>query len=1168
MENLEVDNVGLVQLGEALIDVAGELKRIPAFKVLAQDALREELWKVAPGILVSKIFVNVVAGSKPSQNEPVGRLLDVLLECLQRGQTPDYDSSVYAIFDHPNLTDRQDAILQISISDIEMVVRRVIGSFATCYVSALQRYWENTSIQDSSSGYPQLSRKAALGVSQSVLFMRELEVLVDQDGFTLKEATVLRQLIQPGLTGTCYGVALQGKNGEYIEQTSMFVLPLDGPVYDQLLSASEVPLAFYSPERGIEKFTSASQLHQALSSRLSSADTRAEFFQSLSGSEQSGLASVSVIRFSKVRANLFERYTDKLLKTLYVDITQPLALLNSSGSDFYGAIKVIESAQSLQNIPRQAKLRQASLLRRVQQNAWPQWLKEADKESQKVYVALEQRLLESQVQYHEATKGFASFKDFVREKVEDFLSPGSDQRIDPDTVFAKVTYVASLASGQKIEHSERKTLTQLFMYGIHDDGHQLQIVVEGQYYNSKYTQTNLTHAIRTMGLRSAYNDARKTVFEKINVFESLRELHGRKAALSLYRAGLRGHLSSHVNSLLTRYHSGELSMLISGRMALAKGLQRFKDLMVYTRRNGIDEQVVLFAPGFPSGQEWFEFDHILILRDQVSKWVADEKNWEYLKSQAIVSDIPKMTAHVTGDVWAPRWIAPSDLVFSFVSENFPQENAIKGNLDWESQQAEAVTPFWYRKSKVEDQQLFTRLNTDFKLFSGASKDALAIIPFHQFSRDLVMKTLHQYLSREGRSVPVIDPDKVLVKFHAGPEMTLTNLFIQWQLWRSDVSIFEKVFHHPLIGESVHDLKDRLRTAMFRNLDGYTVHELNAQVINALIDLKPGEFYDQYLREKFLLADDRPLKENLFLKVKQNEMLRTALLQKINGSLSQDQFNWLQALINGFDRDLPRGDIIEGGGKPGPGVYGFTLEGRTVTGAYVFGRIFNGRLEQIVYVPGSHDGKDFFALEKLADRLKLRAFTNDVLKLVWLSRKAVVENLMRKYWDKPVQATLAPELVNSHQIKSFSKGEYGSLIGKLVDDVDFQTTSSAEVYWRDARILIEFALDVASLFVPPLGLGLSVLRITQSVVQGVVASSHGSESEANAHFASAWRGAIMLYLGKVAAIGAPVNPLGLLSQIKDYADLMSTVTGVPLTESYLTAVAVPPHAIESTTRLIN
>jgi hypothetical protein len=100
-----------------------------------------------------------------------------------------------------------------------------------------------------------------------------------------------------------------------------------------------------------------------------------------------------------------------------------------------------------------------------------------------------------------------------------------------------------------------------------------------------------------------------------------------------------------------------------------------------------------------------------------------------------------------------------------------------------------------------------------------------------------------------------------------------------------------------------------------------------------------------------------------------------------------------------------------------------------------------------------------------------------------------------------------------------------------------------------------------------GFAVSVLKISHSIVQGIIASSHGDSAGANAHFAAAWRGAILMYLGKVASVGTAASALGLLSTIRDLTDVLSAVTGVPVGISYVTAVAVPHWTPESTTRVI-
>lgn len=142
-----------------------------------------------------------------------------------------------------------------------------------------------------------------------------------------------------------------------------------------------------------------------------------------------------------------------------------------------------------------------------------------------------------------------------------------------------------------------------------------------------------------------------------------------------------------------------------------------------------------------------------------------------------------------------------------------------------------------------------------------------------------------------------------------------------------------------------------------------------------------------------------------------------------------------------------------------------------------------------------------------------------------------------------------------------------MIKRFRADVDYQTTSTWEAVWVDAKILIGIALDVVSLFVPPVGAVVSVLRIAYTIVEGISASLDGDKALANAYFASAWRAAIMFYIGNIAGVGNSVSAIGLLSRVNDYADLLSAVTGVPVGISYVSAVAVPPHRVESTTRLI-
>ncbi|MGY1892292.1 dermonecrotic toxin domain-containing protein [Pseudomonas sp. SDT291_1_S447] len=1161
MEVRNLEETGFTGLGEALAALSDHLKGMPVFDFILRACLKRALDEFAPGIDERLVNINVRSNVKLKQMEPVGGLFQVLNDCLQRGRAPTYDAQYYAIYDRPLSTDYRDIYSAVSLAAVEKLLLHLFRTLPDYYVAALQEYWAG---KDESYGRFSLSRKTTLSELQANLFLHELEVLSNEGGISRTELQRIRYMVQPGSRGEWYGVFIGSRGDAYSEQRSMFAIPLEAPVMNELVPRADTAIVLYSPTHGVEKFSSSAELHQTLEQRLMSGDSREVFLQSLAINERENFPTLPEFRYLKVEADLFARVSDNGIEKSCGDVVKQLARFADpdSDSDFASVVASVTSAQALPDIPGQAKARQVALLRRAQKNRWPAWLKNAGSTNQEIYEALQQRLLESEVQYHEVTKGFASLKDFAKNEVEEFISPGKDVRIDPDSVFVNVRHLLKVTNGQQIETRERKTLTQAFMYGVHDQEGQYEIAVENQPYNPKLTPSNLINSIISLNVRNRYNDVRQAVYSRREVLEALRDLEGKRTALSIFSAVLQRHLTSPANDMVNRYNLGDLSFM-SGEIKLGQQYQAFKDLRYFTRKLDREGFIVLYAPGFPSGQEWFEFLTPKQLRNKLLEWVQDNESWEYLKSQAVLSDVTRMVAEVTGDSWAPRWIGQLSFEFPFATEDYPLENAVKNILSWETKQIEAYTPQWFRKASLEEQGLSVRLHTEFKAIQNVAKDDLKIVPFKEFSRDLVMKTFTRYWELKGLKVPVFDPNDVMVKIHNVPEMTLTNLFIQWQIWRSDVTVFEKIVSAVVPGVSIaiNELRDYLRTATFSGVG--VVRALNVQAINDLIDLKPGEHYEVYLEKQFISNPRRVLKEVFYRELKQNEMLTAALAQKIRRTISNEDFNWLKTLIEGLDSNIRWGGYTS---VPNVGVYHFTLEGKRIHGAYVLSRQFNGRLQSVVYVPGTHDGNDFFPVEQLSARLKSSAFKSHVLRMVSLEDQKAVKKLTSKY-DFGGAPEALPRLYNAYKVGNEFKDEYEAMIKRFRADVDYQTTSTWEAVWVDAKILIGIALDVVSLFVPPVGAVVSVLRIAYTIVEGISASLDGDKAVANAYFASAWRAAIMFYIGNIAGVGNSVSAIGLLSRVNDYADLLSAVTGVPVGISYVSAVAVPPHRVESTTRLI-
>ncbi|MFJ2321875.1 dermonecrotic toxin domain-containing protein [Pseudomonas sp. NPDC087817] len=1164
MEVRSLDNAGFGKVGEALVALKGPLNDMPAFDVVLRACLQRAVGEFFQQADARIININVRGKVKPKQMEPVGSLLQVLTDCLQRGRAPKYDAQYYAIYSDPITTNSRDLLPAVPLASVEKLLERLFLNLPDYYVAVLQEYWAG---KGESKGRFAVPRKLTMSELQAYLFLDELEVFSDEGGISRDELQRIRYMLQPGSRGTWYGVFIGSRGDAYNVQHSMFAIPLAEAIRDELIPRADTAIVLYSPTHGVERFSSSAEMHRTLEQRLSSGDSREVFLQSLAIKERENFPVVPEFRYLKVEGDLFARISDNAIEKSCSEVVKLLAQFTDSDSNYDAVVASVTSAQALPDMLGQAKSRQAALVRLAQKNRWPIWLQNAGSTNQEIYEALEKRLLESEVQYHEVTKGFASLKDFAKKEVEDFISPGKDVRIDPDNVFVNVRHVLNVTNGQKIETRERKTLTQAFMYGVHDQQGQFEIAVENQPYNPKWTASELPKSIKALNVRVRYNDQRQAVYSKPEVSQALRQVQGRRTALSLFSAVLQKQVSHDANDMVNRYNYDDLSIM-SGGIKLGAKYHAFKELRYFKRKLDQDSPIVVYAPGFPGSQEWFEFATFKALRNTLLKWVQDDEVWEYLKSQAVLSDVNRMVAEVTGDSWTPRWIGQSSFEFPFTTEDYPLENAVKNILSWESKQIEAYTPQWFRNASAEEQGLSVRLHTEFKAIQNVTKDDLKIVPFKEFARELVMKAFAQYWERKGLKVPVFDPNDVMVKIHNVPEMPLTDLFIQWQIWRSDVTIFEKIVSVvvPGISIAIHELRDYLRTARFSGRGVVTA--LNAQVINDLIDLKPGERYDEYLKNQFLSTPRRALKEVCYRELKQNEMLTAALAQKIRRTISNEDFSWLKALIDDLDSDIRGTHRYPGGTADGPveGVCHFTLNYRKVHGAYVFSRKFNGRLQSVVYVPGTHDGNDFFPVEQLSTRLKDSAFSGHVLRMVSLQDQKAVKKLTDNYKDGGPHAQ-PPTLYGAYKVGNEFKDEYEAMIARFRADVDYQTTSTWEAVWVDAKILLNIALDVVSLFVPPVGAVVTVLRIAYTVVEGISASLDGDKEAANAYFASAWRAAIMFYIGYIAGVGNSSSAAGLLSRINDYANLLSSVTGVRVGISYVTAVAVPPHRVESTTRLI-
>jgi hypothetical protein len=1144
---MSVQEIPLIQasLGEVVesSNVLEEvLKRTPSFKSIVQDVLLKELQQLLPEVYISKTYINARRSGIANQ-EPTGLFMDVFMECLRRGRAPVYDASQYGVYDWPGSMDELDRIDGLDVVVLGALIGDVLGTLAQKYTQVLDRHWAAPLGKDA-QGRESVSRSSDLRDLYAALFWQELKATVQMQGVKPEVEKSYEFYIRGNPQTPAYSLSLELESGRFATLACCFVMYLTGRSIAELVPANDDWVILYTPANGLETFQTSAIMHRSLEQRLSDPNSRAQLLKDISLEDAEQVRSVPDIRYLKTHGEIFQVVIDNLLDKQRRDVAYGIRRLLEPDADLPGIVQSIEQTQRLDELNGDAKSRTARLLTLMTMNARPQWLKDTPATHQETFAALERALLRSQVALHEAMGGLSSFQDYVRRVVEEHISQGDANRVDPDTVWVSVKHSVRMGT-RNIEHVQRKTLTQLFMYGVHDIAGRYTIQFEEFHNNPRLSAFNIEKAIRQFDLRLKYASERSYRLSHPQVRDALREVLSQQIALSNFAALLQKHISPQAQDIAQRYLFGDPDVEAYS-VAFRSHYRPFKDMMVYRARGAMADfsMHVLYAPGAPTGQQWYEFSDLTAFKRQFIAWGFEQRDRDFLIGQAFSTDrerfVKDYLSYVDSAlVFQPWWWGGVTLV-KWATEDGPLMGAIHNIVGWEIAEEQVVTPGWYRKAAVQDRELFTRLNTDFKAIYQVSNEPLHIETLAAFSRKLVMKALNDYLRRSGPH-PEIDPDRVSVKLRGHDYMTLTDVFIQWQIWRADGTVW------------------------FGSMDNSSLGRLNEATVTALINLLPGVKYEQYLRQDFLATPSYDLKAKLYCKTVQNEMLRAALTQKMQGSLSGEHFNWLKGLIEDLDHDrthntLPFQTLV----APGEGVYTLALEGRRLEGAYTFGRNVAGRLEYLIYIPKAPDGLAFRPIESLTQGLKEGALGNHVVGLVRLEDRGVVQ----RYVDNCRNASGAlptPRLRDSYPVSHF-KFEYHSMVLRLIYDVDYQTSTRAEIFWRNVMIGAELVVDVISLFIPPVALVASVLRITRSIVQGVIAYSLGDEDAGKAYLASAWRSTILVYVGIVAGVGTSTSAVGLLSRIKDISEIVSTATGVPVGVGYVTAVTSTYLLQDSKTRI--
>jgi len=612
------------------------------------------------------------------------------------------------------LFNQKQAIVQLEnvLKDIPVVIHPAMN------VSEAQAYLR---------GFWTASRSRSLDSVLANLFLAEVSAgiaigTVDKnDGEKLK--SMVRGAVKPTLV---YEVVLTSANQSTQTLSQAFVIQLAENLQPGLSPKDRNGRCFlYTAAKGIERFDSLQVLDKELLRRAGVAAERIGLLDELPLSQAANFEQVATIVYRDMGAKTL---ASRLLEKQMSDVEHLLLNLRQSRQEHSGLLGEI---QRLDTLRVKAQVRFARCLELSAKNLRPEWLKKASEADQQRHTALERAHLESDIALYEQTKTASSFKAFARASVADFLYSTQGKTLDPDTIFVLQYAEIDVGADAREGLGERKSLTEMFMWGAHDAAHPYELKLEDPGAFPSLTPTFIHNAIKALDLRVKYAAQRQRLYGSRAVQEAMRENLSCVTALSLFRAGLQKHLSADAYNLVESYHLGNPAHTSFGVAGGSKD-NPLRDVVVYAPKVQIParERYVLYAPGAPFEQEWMEFSSLERLQKTLARLYTFAAGREYLSRQLHAGDRA---------YFATLNLTPGDLVYDNIFyTNFelmtppvhlegPFKGAVQSLILWGNAEEEASTPKWYRNADAGDRQVHTRLGTDKKIIVERAKPWMAWI---------------------------------------------------------------------------------------------------------------------------------------------------------------------------------------------------------------------------------------------------------------------------------------------------------------------------------------------------------------------------------------------------------------------------------------------------------
>ncbi|WP_415773285.1 dermonecrotic toxin domain-containing protein [Pseudomonas sp. LB3P38] len=789
-------------------------------------------------------------------------------------------------------------------------------------------------------------------------------------------------------------------------------------------------------------------------------------------------------------------------------------------------------------------------------NARPSWLDGITQDDRELYLRQEAWLVASESELKKQLGHFSSLKDYARSIANQLIKLDFDQDLDADEIVCNARYTFQVG-GLKIEQEDTRTLTEQFIYGLYEEGQRAKLVFKGDGLPAELNQ-QWFEEIMTTDARAAYGAQFRSQYQRQEVMQALKNVMRERLLLSALAARHQGHINDKNFARIVSALNGDQALTIDG-VRLIDNTRALQQLILVARRDGRDG-FLLYAPGSPGGQDWYECQDLRRVGMRVGEWTIDGKGRDYLTWQSHSVDREAIATYLKQVERLPNtWKGVSP-----VGWNYKSDAVLNGFIEniraWRVAEEESRTPYVYRTASNAQRQNFARTRCELKALQVIATREGGFIPYDKFCFDLIKQRIEQVLAERGERATV-NPDRIFVSVSPQLGMTLTELIsTETHFYANEKQTpwsyprFTLEHDHPPISKlDIRDIAGWSRT------------------------LRPGEKYIELLRSKHLNRShpEGALKRMVHLEVQRRKMKVGVMQERFNGRLTSEQYQQLMKVIEALEKidtrpSNPMGEYPSG--VRFSAMFKLHLRDRLVVGVFVFRLVIGDRIEEFLYTPDAPDGRLIRPHSEFVSAVKKLKFGNYFYDRVRYTNQRVVGTYITDL-EQLGNFNEAPVLQRDSRVKDLGSS-YDDLIYRTISDVDEKTESLDEIIFKLVFDAVQAAATVVSVVIPPVGIAMSVMLFTKSVLEGAEAYNDGDRATAATHFLDAL--IELASLGKAGYSKAQPTKLqqdfiGLLGDAYLVQKFYSQATGqqkLPLQAlEAIQAILDDPQALDSKTRLL-